>query len=614
MKLSRETALAAAAGVLVLVIPSLFFPYPPFHDMVALVGMQSYPPKMSYGPTHYYVFQFTYFLHHLISRVLTELGIGTQGQSRFYYLFQALGYFAVIVGLLNRFLSNERAKAVAILAGALAFTDGMFAIGGPLPFSLAGVLIMVSVLLIAEAREADRVPSRTALLMLAFLAMLSHPFAAPFLLLVYGVSFVATPRQRVTSLIVTGFVLFYALLIALDSPESASGGQLSKMFDFNPGHVWKALSGALTWDANYIFLLFEERMPVVSAYVHVIAAIKLIGALLAAAGFTRLWSVPRLRFLLLLEIAWVALYATATDADSGYVVAQWPWRILSIGNPLLYCFPVIAAAELATGLNWPKLSIPGRPIVYAMLAALTAILLWFQFELLRKGRDLEAAFQSVKATVLASGAHDAVVTWDSDQNIHPYYLRCAPFLLIPDRDLLARKLLFVSGWHVLARHNTHAPELDFPSARPRLSLEFLPSNGTILAVVRGLQQQHFPMKVRFGGRIPRVGAGEPILTTGKVGDANILYALAPTPGVIQLYLDAWGAPWVTSPPLTIDPNREYTLDVVMSGSGIKVQLDGVTVWEQGTLVRSLDNPVYGSNPVGGTTAGPTFSGTVTPLK
>ena len=160
VKFSREALVAIVIGGLILGVPPFLFPYPPFHDMIAFIGMQSYPPNLSHGPTHYYTFQLTYFLHHLISRVCTDLGIGAQGQGRLYYLIHALGYFAVIAGLLNRFVRNPRYAAIAILAGALAFTDGMFTIGGPLPFSLAGVLIMVTVLLISEARETDRAPAR----------------------------------------------------------------------------------------------------------------------------------------------------------------------------------------------------------------------------------------------------------------------------------------------------------------------------------------------------------------------------------------------------------------------------------------------------------------------
>ena len=55
-------------------------------------------------------------------------------------------------------------------------------------------------------------------------------------------------------------------------------------------------------------------------------------------------------------------------------------------------------------------------------------------QLLQKGRNLQAAFQAVKNTVLQSGARDAVVTWEGSTNIYPFYLRSAPFLLFSDPD------------------------------------------------------------------------------------------------------------------------------------------------------------------------------------
>ena len=37
MKFSRETLVAIAAGVVVIVVPPFLFPYPPFHDLIAFV-------------------------------------------------------------------------------------------------------------------------------------------------------------------------------------------------------------------------------------------------------------------------------------------------------------------------------------------------------------------------------------------------------------------------------------------------------------------------------------------------------------------------------------------------------------------------------------------------
>jgi hypothetical protein len=218
----------------------------------------------------------------------------------------------------------------------------------------------------------------------------------------------------------------------------------------------------------------------------------------------------------------------------------------------------------------------------------------------------------MKTTILRSGARDAVVSWTATENINPYYLRCAPFLLFSDPDILERKLLFITGWHFQPRHNTHIPEADFASARPRLIVDFLPANGVILAHISEVNK-HFAVKVRFGVRIPRAGAGEPILTTGKSGDANFLFVTSTSPGTVTFNLDAWGTAAVVSAPVAIDPKREYRLDIDLGAAGIKLRLDGTTVWERSTPVRSLDNPQYGLNSLGGSTTSARFSGTAVPL-
>jgi hypothetical protein len=448
---------------------------------------------------------------------------------------------------------------------------------------------------------------------LALLAMLSHPFAAPFLLMVYAVNFALSPRQRVTSAVVFVLVALYAVLIGRDSPESVSQAQLWQLFDPNLPHIWHNLVEAVGWDSNYIRLLLGDPVPLVSAYVNAIAAVKLLGGLLGIVLFRRLWRNPSLRVLLVLNLAFLGMFVTGVDVIYGWIIAQWPWRIWSIANPLLYSFGVIAVAELVGTVEWPKLLAPNWNWAYPVLAALTVVLLAAQNQLLSKGRMVQSTLQDLKTTVIQSGAHDALVTWSGAKNINPYFLRSVPYLMFSDPDMIARNLMFVADWHTGGRHNTHIPELNFASARPRLTMEFLPSNGTIIAAIHGIgMQQHFPVKIRFGDRIPRTGAGEPVLTTGKTGDANFVFVLAPSPGSIVIYLDAWGSPWVASPPVPIDPNRLYAMDIWLGPQGIKLQLDGATVWERSTPVRSLENPLYGQNPLGGTTALPKFSGMVTP--
>ncbi|MEO8595549.1 MAG: hypothetical protein ABI759_19680 [Candidatus Solibacter sp.] len=612
MEFSRDTRLAIAASLAILVVPPFLTPFAPFHDSLAVIGLQSYPPRLSYGPTHYYVFQLTYILHHLISRLCMDIGIGAAGQSRLYYLIHALGYFAVTVGLLTRFVAHERLRAVTILLGALAFMDGMFVLGGPIPFSIAGVLLMLSVLAISEASETERLPNRALLAALALMGMLCHPFAAPFFLALYAVNFLVTRRQRALSAAIFLGVAAYSVLISRDSPESVSSGQLWQLFDPNLPHLWHNFVEATGFDANYIRLTLGDPLPLVSAYANAIAALKLLGALLSVIYFQRLWSRPRLRLLLALNLAFLAMFATGVDVQNGWILAQWPWRVWSVTNPLMYSFAIIAAVELGSTLKLPKLEIRANWALPAM-AVLVVLLATVQYQIFAKGRMIQSTLDHLKATVAASGIHNALVSWNGAKNINPYFLRSVPYLMFSDPDMIARNLIFVADWHTGGRHNTHIPELNFPSPRPRLTMEFLPSQGTINAVIHGMElPAHYPMTVRFGARIPATGAGEPILTTGKPGDANIVFVLSPSPGQAVLYLDAWGSPWTASPPFAIDPKREYKLDVWLGGHRIKAQLDGVTVWERDTPVGSLENPVYGRNPVGGTMASATFSGTVTP--
>ena len=122
---SAEVAiLAIAAGVLVLAVPPFLFPYLPFHDLIAFIGMHSYPPKLSHGPTHYYTFQLTYFLHHLISRVCTDLGIGAQGLG---------GLTTVLDVKIRTWPTHAASKPVAMIPNCAATRHAHFVLDGSGP-------------------------------------------------------------------------------------------------------------------------------------------------------------------------------------------------------------------------------------------------------------------------------------------------------------------------------------------------------------------------------------------------------------------------------------------------------------------------------------------------
>jgi len=105
--------------------------------------------------------------------------------------------------------------------------------------------------------------------------------------------------------------------------------------------------------------------------------------------------------------------------------------------------------------------------------------------------------------VQSGGAPTALVTWEGSANINPFYLRSAPYLLFSDsghtgsQSAVGHRLARSAAATILTCRKSI-----IPSARPRVVLAFLPSNGGILAQVRGAQA-HFQVKVRFGDRVPR---------------------------------------------------------------------------------------------------------------
>jgi len=81
------------------------------------------------------------------------------------------------------------------------------------------------------------------------------------------------------------------------------------------------------------------------------------------------------------------------------------------------------------------------------------------------------------------------------------------------------------------------------------------------------------------------------------------------PGTIVFYLDAWGSPWVAS---LAGPDRSQSriqARYLAGWSGHQAcSWTGPTILERNTPVRSLDNPQYGLNSVGGSTTLQTFFG------
>src|SRR4051794_22626273 len=95
------------AGALLIAVPALFYaPILPYPDILGFTAMNSFPARSSYGPEHHYLFQFTYILPHILSRIMTLLGVAQKIQALFYYFLQALSLYGVTSYLLFRMVRN----------------------------------------------------------------------------------------------------------------------------------------------------------------------------------------------------------------------------------------------------------------------------------------------------------------------------------------------------------------------------------------------------------------------------------------------------------------------------------------------------------------------------
>ncbi len=120
-------------GAAVVAGPALFFgPWLPLLDTIAFSALNSFPAKQSYGPFHYYVFEFTYMLPLILCRACTDFGIHVRWQVLLFYLTEGLVAFFVVWRLITRLVENPLVRCVGCSLGALAFWDGLFLWGGPL--------------------------------------------------------------------------------------------------------------------------------------------------------------------------------------------------------------------------------------------------------------------------------------------------------------------------------------------------------------------------------------------------------------------------------------------------------------------------------------------------
>lgn len=468
--------ITALGGLLVLVVPPLIFgPWLPFIDLVSFVGMNTYPPVLSYGPLHFYTFQFTYEGHYVLSRLMSDLHISAGPQIVAFYLAQVLVAFCVLWRTLEKLVANPWLRAVAISFGTLVFWDGVFLWGGPLAYSLAAMALSIATFL--TFREATE-PTRNACWLLTvcvLFAMFCHPFAAPFALIVAALRFIWVKRFRVHTLALVAIVGLYSVIILRDSPQSeaSASGQLGLLFGFDATQMWLRIRGLFTLDEVFARALFgtvpwQESLLFI-AYASVRAFGFVLSPIVALRERNSLW----IRMLATLNSIVAVLYLFSWDVANS-PIPEWPQRILTLYAPftllagiaaLVFLFRRPADQTAQNGVAAPR-------VIWALPIALLGFMLSVEVPVLRKAKELEANYRSLRDGTLESGLKECFALVAGVDSIQPFYLRCVPFLLFSDPQIVSRHVLIATEWHFQARHPSKVLETLIDVDRKRYLAKF----------------------------------------------------------------------------------------------------------------------------------------------
>lgn len=474
--LNRVALIALAALVLP---PILFGPWLPFLDLVAFVGLDNFPPHQSYGPLHYAVFQFTYIAHYALSRAMYALGIGPGAQVVLLYLLQAIVFFVVIWRLLWRLVPEPWLCSLAVALGTLAFWDGFFLWGGPLPFSLAATALAAATLgTIREVESPDR-SDQLLVPLLLFGAVVCHPFALLFSLVLGGLRWVFVPSRRVPAALLLVALTAFGWIVLRDSPESGASAGVASLFGLPGSQVPQRIVALFQADTSFTHQLFGFCPPGLRGYFLILGAIHLAGFLASPVVLVLARESRVVRLLAALNTIVAVLYFCSRQADA--VIPGWPWRITTFYSP--FTFVAGVAGPLYLLRRW-------RPALLAAWAAprrswwiapvaLAGLMVVVQVPLLRLGDNIARSYEQARASLLRSGVANAYVVATDVDAIQPFYLRCVPFLLFSDPQIVARNVFLFTEWHIQYRHPTRLVETWFDLGRPSLQASFLVSDRTV---------------------------------------------------------------------------------------------------------------------------------------
>ena len=481
-----------AALMVIAVPPILFGPWLPFLDLVAFVGLNNYPAKLSYGPLHYGVFEFTYIVHYALSRFLGDLGISVPAQIVGIYLLQAGVFFTVIWRTLSRLISHAWTSSTAIAFGVLAYWDGLFLWGGPLPFSLAATALAGATYLTMEETETANAGGALVAL-LSFCAVMAHPFALPFALLLCCARFwfVEGRRRQTAGLIVA--LLVFGWVIRNDSPEGAGVAQLAGLFSFSAASFADRFTGLFIDDAAMVKQLFGFTPARLSLYFTALSVIRLLGFLTSPVVAWLAKDSPRIRLLAILDVGVALMYFCASSENS--LIPWWPHRILTFYSPFTYLAGIVSPGFLLRFLKFDlgdRLSRAPRAI-WAGPVVILVIMVAIQVPILRLGENVRRNYYQIRDGIMQTGISNALLVVSDVDKIRPFYLRSVPFLLYSDRQMLGQNLLFYTEWHVQPRHPTQLVEGWLDLGRQRYQAIFSSADGTLAAHLELQAPQALPL-------------------------------------------------------------------------------------------------------------------------
>ncbi|PTY00679.1 hypothetical protein DB354_01070 [Opitutus sp. ER46] len=472
-------------AIVALVAPVLLLgPWLPLIDLVGFVGMYSYPPQLSYGPLHHYVFQFSYVGVLALSRLCCDLLLPIRFQIPLLYLLQVGICFGVVYGSLQRLVRDPWLRAVGIALGALAFWDGIFLWGGPLAHSMGAAFISwATYLSIRDAAESGKNASTPVTLLVLF-GICCHPFMLPFALVLCGVRFLFDPARRRHTVFLAALVLVFGFVIFRDSPAAEVGdaeGGLRLLFGFHPAEIWLRLSGLFTQDARFATALFGSTPSGSLITFFVFAILHLVGFVLSPYIAVKERQSTWLRMLATLNTCAGVLYVFSRDLPSA-PIGEWPQRVLTLYAPYTYMsgfvglLYVMQQGRGVAGAGWrvPRVAwlVPGLVLAFAVFT---------HAQVFRFGSTLAANIAKTRDDILKTGVTNAYLVVSGMDNVHPFYLRAVPFVLFSDREIVARNLLLSTEWHVKPRHPTRLAEAAFQVGRKHYLAEFS-AQGQVMAV------------------------------------------------------------------------------------------------------------------------------------